>query len=395
MPYDLDDLASRLRRARGRRGLTQEGLAEAAQLSVATVQKLEQGQRKSAATATLIALANALDVELSELIGKRPELTQEPGVSVLAVRDALLDPGHALPVDLDGEPVTVDDLSLAIDSGWANYWAGDFGQLTVVVPALMAHARHAYRNDPLQAAGALARIYQLTACLLVHLGRDDLAVLAAERGAVAAESGDDQLQWASLQGTYSWALLHQGRTDAAESHAATVAAQIEPTMSQTTATEVTVWGSLLLTAMASAAAAGREVEAVEHLSLARTAAARVGGEHFAYEAPFGPTQVAVQGTHAFAVLGRSDKALASAAEVDPSGMKTISFGRHLIDVAQAHVEADDDDGALTVLQRANGLSPEWFRHQGPARALVAELVQRRTRLPARLRALAQSTGIDR
>ena len=397
--HDLDDLASRLRRSRDERGMTQEQLAEAADLSVATIQKLEQGQRKSASTATLIALANVLDVGLSDLIGKRPKLEPHPGgARVLGVRDALLAPELALPRQNKGDDtdqVTMPALQASLDSGWSSYWAGEFGTLAVIVPPMIAKAREAYRDDPVAAASILAQTYQLTACLLVHLGRDDLAVLAAERGTVAASSGTDELQWASLQGTYAWALLHQGRTEAAEHHAIEVAERIEPTMSQATPAELTVWGSLLLSAMAASAAGGRDHEAIEHLSLAKAAAARMDRDQFEYQTSFGPTQVAVQGTHAFAVLGQPNKALTSATTVQPSELPTIAYGRHLVDVAQAHVDHRDDDGALSVLQEANSLSPEWFRHQGPARGLVAELVHRRRRLPPRLRELARSTGLER
>jgi hypothetical protein len=70
----------------------------------------------------------------------------------------------------------------------------------------------------------------------------------------------------------------------------------------------------------------------------------------------------------------------------------ISYGRHLLDVAQAHVDRRQDDTAIGVLQEANTLAPVWFRHQPPARALVAEVRERKTRLSPALRDLVQSLG---
>jgi len=67
-------IGERLHRLRSERGITQEALAALAGLSVDLVKKLEQGRRQAARPTTLAALANALDVPMSELTDKRPRL---------------------------------------------------------------------------------------------------------------------------------------------------------------------------------------------------------------------------------------------------------------------------------------------------------------------------------
>src|SRR6266511_298726 len=72
--HEPDTIGERLHRLRGEHGLTQEALAALAGLSVDLVKKLEQGKRQSARLTTIAALANALDVPMSELTDKRPRL---------------------------------------------------------------------------------------------------------------------------------------------------------------------------------------------------------------------------------------------------------------------------------------------------------------------------------
>src|ERR671917_677553 len=63
-----ETIGSQLRRLRRLRGLTQEELADGANVSRDLVAKLEQGRRQSARLASLASLARALDVELSALV---------------------------------------------------------------------------------------------------------------------------------------------------------------------------------------------------------------------------------------------------------------------------------------------------------------------------------------
>jgi len=344
----------------------------------------------------LISLAQALDVDLSELVGKRPRLVQDEDARVLPLRDLVLSPDLLPDVDMafDGEPRAPEHLGAAINEAWAAYWAGAFSRLAVVLPGLVREARTSRDVVGPRAAPMLAQAYQLVACLLVHMGKDDLAALGAERAIHAAERGDDELQWATLHGTYAWALLHQGRTDASEDHALRIASRIEPSITGATLPHLTVWGGLVLTAMAAAVAGGRGDAAKDYIGLARSAAGRFVSDRHDYQVNFGQTQVAMQATHAHAVLREPAQAIRASDSVRREDLFTISYGRHLIDVAQAQVDARDMKGAEATLLRAEGMSSEWFRHQGPARSLVGELVQEARRLSPPLRRLAKSTGVD-
>ncbi|GAA1822627.1 helix-turn-helix transcriptional regulator [Planosporangium flavigriseum] len=387
-------IGDRLRNLRTERALTQEGLAERSSVSVDLIKKLEQGKRESARLTTLAALANALDVPLSHLMDKRPRLDDGGDRLVLGLRDALLSPTLLPGIDQDdsGDPTPLRDLEAAVRHAWGAYWAGEFNDLARTLPRLVAEARVTERSLGSQAAGLLAQAYQLTACLLVHLGRDDLAAVGAERALAVAGRGDDELQWATLYGTYGWVLLSQARYEEAERLAIRIAERIEPRFSSASEKHLTVWGGLVLWAMAAAVEGARGDAALDYISLARMGAARMDRDRHDYEVNFGPTQVAMQTTYAYSVLGEPDRALTAARDVHREDLYTISYGRHLLDVAQAHTNSRHDALAVDVLHEAQALAPVWFRHQVLARTLVAELRQRRARLSAGLRDLVQSLG---
>jgi hypothetical protein len=343
----------------------------------------------------LIALADALDVDLTELVGKRPRLDRRDNVSVLALRDTVLSPEFLFEHEpLDAEPPAVDELRRAVEGAWADYWAGRFSHLAATLPRLVEGARMAHRALGPEMAPVLAQAYQLIASMLVHLGKDDLALVGAERAIAAAAEGSDELLWATTHGTYSWILLHQGRTDVAERHAIGIAERIEPSIGKSTLEHLTVWGALVLWAMAAAVAGGRKQPATDYIGLARAAAGRFDRDRHDYNTNFGPTQVAMQATHAYSMLGEPGRALKAATQVRREDLFRISVGRHLLDVAQAHVDARNLRAAEHALIEADGVSTEWFRHQGPARALVADLVHEARRLSPPLRRLARSAGVD-
>ncbi|MFF0311048.1 helix-turn-helix domain-containing protein [Streptosporangium sp. NPDC004379] len=394
----MDDgctIGDRLRKIRGDRSWTQEELAERAGVSRDIVAKLEQGRRESARLTTLMRLANALDVDLSALTGKRDRMGGErDGASVLKLRDALLsasllpgvDDGH------DGEPTPVADVRAAVDDACRRYWAGDFPALIARLPGLIAEARLSHAAYGAAAVYPLAMAYDLAASVMVHLGRDDLAAIGAERAITVAHGGDDELLWMTLHATYSWVLLHQGRTREAEELAAGMAARIEPSFSAPAA-HVAAWGNLLMTALAPAAAAGREV--ADYIALASAGAERLGRRTPVYNTAFGPATVAMQATHVYAVRKEADKALNAAGRVRPGDLSGISYGRHLIDVAQAHLDARHRQAAVERLQEAHALSPVWFRHQGVARSLVAEIREQETRPSPSVRSLVRSLHLTR
>jgi transcriptional regulator with XRE-family HTH domain len=374
-------IGARLRAARRERRLTQEALSAAAGVSLTVIADLEQGRKESALIPTLVKLANTLGVTLSALLDRQERLEKPATAGVLAVRDALLSVADLPGIDASdggGEPVTLAELEASVRLGWDYYWGGRLGDLAVMLPGLIGEARFAREHSGIGAARALAQSYQLAADLMVHTGNDDLAMVAAERALTAAKAGNDELQHATLAGTASWVLLHQGRPAEAEKVAASAALAIEPRMSAATPEHLTVWGSLLLSAAAPAATALRADDVTEYIRIARAAAGGLESDRHDYWVSFGPSQVAMQDCYTSSVLGRVGRALKAAGQVHRGDLLRISWGAHKLDLAQAYAaDRKHDTRAVEALSEAHDVSREWFRHQGLARSLTRELAERK------------------
>ncbi|HMG62044.1 MAG TPA: helix-turn-helix domain-containing protein [Streptosporangiaceae bacterium] len=392
-----DTIGERLRTFRQERALTQEELAERSGVSKDVIRKLEQNQRTSARIATLAALAKGLGVTPSALLGRRERIGRQSPDGILAVRDALLSAADLCPgiaPDDPGEPMPLPAVGAAVLRGWDCYWRGDLGELAAALPGLIGEARLAGRDGGAAACGPLAQAYQLAADLMVHTGNDDLAAVAAERALAAASRGDDELQAAVLAGTASWVLLHQGRHADAEAVARAAAERIEPRkMGTADPGRVTVYGALLLSAAAPAAALGGAPAVAGYMEAAAEAASLLPADRHDYWVSFGPTQVAMQRCYTSAVLGEPGAALEAAKGVRQADLLPISWGAHHLDVAQACVDAGRYRTATGALLTAHSVSSQWFRHQGAARSLVRELTERQRRLTPPLRSLAAAVGV--
>ncbi|MEU8270013.1 helix-turn-helix domain-containing protein [Sphaerisporangium sp. NPDC049002] len=387
-------IGKRLRSLRLDRGYSQQELANRAGVSLDLVSLLERDVRESMSWASMVKLARALDVDPGVIAGKKPALDPVPGAAVLSVRDAVINPG-LLPLlhpDHEGEPADAASLWRLVERSYGAYFGGEFGVLAADLPNLINECRLLHAHDSGAGAAALAHAWQLAACVLVHTGRDDAAAIAAERAILAAKDGNDAWRLATLYGTYSWVMLHQGRLDEAERLATSAADEIEPAMSKAPAEQITAWGGLMLHAAVSAGARADGERAGEYLRVAAAGAARVAKDRHDYWVSFGPSHVAVQTTHIMTALHQPDAALTASQGVRREDLFKVQFGRHLLNEARSLLERRRTDEAVEATVRARKLSPEWFRHQGFARTLTSDLVERKTRLTAPLRSLVQEFG---
>jgi hypothetical protein len=133
-----------------------------------------------------MAIANALDVDLTVLVGKPIILDDVPdSCGLLAQRRAL--------TSIDPPATPGADVSAELADAWRLYWTGDYDRLAAVLPGIIADTR----GDQLVEAHAIA------ACVLVFLGRCDLALLAL---ADAQNRVSSPLLRASMMWTKAWVL---------------------------------------------------------------------------------------------------------------------------------------------------------------------------------------------
>lgn len=382
-----DTLGSRIARARRDRGLTQQQLADAAQVSVDVIARLEQGRQQSARLDSLVRIAQKLDMPVADLIGKPEGLlgpTQDG--QVLTLRRTLVNP--AAPV---GDPPTVEQLREQLAGLWVDYWHAAYPRLVGSLPAALtdsrARVRAAVGDEERRAARAiLAEVLQIVASTLTHLACEDLAHRALLEATWTADEVGDPLLRGTLQATMTWVLARQGLWPEAEALAISAAAELDPRIGKATPDELAVVGELWRYGTTALSRHGRAAEAQEMQQLVAASAAAMGPRRSSFGglAPFGPV-IADMAAVGIAVATSDPRTALSLADRvgDISPAPVAVQGRYLLNVAYALTENRRNTAAVGALRRVQALAPEVLRQQTIAHSIVTVLLDRRRqqRLP--------------
>lgn len=279
-------LADNVKKYRRTAGLSQEGLAEAADLSLSTVRKVEQGGHVS--MDTLAALAGALEVSTSDLFASEaPEsvvgVQDEANRRYLAeLRRALMPPiGLAAPLLEPGAVEVPSVIRQGVQDSHALYQADRYGAVAKRLPSLLRSSEaavSAFEGEE-QRLAMIARAHSLllTGKYLTQVRQYDMAYYAlAEAIRLARETGQNQLAATGVVGL-CWLLLRQDRFDESEQLAAQTAAEIEPRMSQASPAQLAVWGELWLRVAAAARRNNRPDVAKHARRMAATAGVHWSG----------------------------------------------------------------------------------------------------------------------
>ncbi len=378
--------------------MTQTDLAAAADVSPDLIRKLEQGQRHTASIASLHRIARALDGDLADLLGRQAMPDAAPDAGVVALRQAVADVDDLLG-DVRGEPLSLRDAERSVTYLWGAYWSGKYDALTGLIPQALVGLRSTVHGttaaDRVRAVECLAQGYWVAGSTLAQLRQPDAAFMAVRRAVDLAEQSDDPLLAAMLKGSVSWQLMVGGRFDDAERLAARTAEGIEP-QGDVPAPHLSAYGSLLISAATAAGRANRVAEARDLLGASREVARRVGADRTDYQTPFGPSQVTMQNVDVGVVTEDYPATLEAARRMSPSpGLPVAARCRHLADRAYAHAKLGNDSEALTLLRAAEGVSPDWIRHQTLVRAIIRDLLAAERARSTPLRELAERIGVNR
>jgi len=392
-------IGAQVRELRRRRGLTQEELARAAGLSPQVIRKLEQG-RGLVRFETLHAIARVLGVEtvmMSTSTTPDPELpASEAREAALAEIRGVLDPptlpaGAPLWRDQDVEQPDLPQLRQAVTKLGRLYDADRYDQVAQLAPALVRSAH--YHVDALdrsrEAVAVRADLLGIVGRYLIQVRQHDLASIALRLAIADAEQIENLTLISSIVSSRAWAMMRQARFGDAERLAVAWADNLEPRMSTASPEHVAAWGKLLRRAAGAAIRNNRPEQATEMTTLAATAATRVGREIGAPgHATFGPVTAGIQRVENELLLGRPDRALATAASM-PAGPAT-GWKRHRVDVARAAVMVGDVDRATEIMTELRLSVPGWLRHQMSARDTARLIIRaQKRRLTEPQRALAK------
>ncbi|MFI2188069.1 helix-turn-helix domain-containing protein [Streptomyces sioyaensis] len=402
-------LADNVKKFRRTTGLSQEGLAEEADLSLSTVRKVEQGGHVS--METLAALARALGVSTSALFATEAPKSvlshqDEANRRYLAeLRRALMPPiGLSAPLSEPGEAGELSAIRQGVQDGHALYQADQYASVARKLPGLLRSSESAVATlegeEQQHALIARAHALLLTGKYLTQVRQYDMAYYAlAEAIRLARETGQTQLAGTGIVGL-CWLLLRQDRFDEAEQLAAQTAVEIEPRMSQATPAHLAVWGELWLRVAAATVRNNRPDVAQEARRMARTAGGALNTEDESFPqhwGGFGPVTAEMKGVEDLSLVGdargvlrRADDGILSDKAVRNFGRPTApNWGRHRLDVARAHVLLGSHQDAMDELSQLRRSSGEWLTHQPMARYVMANILKTRKRtLTQEMRSMA-------
>jgi len=384
--WSLPENLARIRKARN---LSQEQLAEKANVAVDTIARIERTERQTTRPATVDKLAAALGVTPAILLGILPPAHDTDASRVTDLRRAItaIDevPGLEDFNDVD-DLASVTDLEHTAREAWRAYVDGRHAQLLLVLPPLLVDARRLVRATHSSSRAAASRVlstaYRLGAGLAGRFGLDDLAWTSAERALDAARDSDSpDLETAISIRYLVWTLVRQGRADEAEDAAVKAAERIEPRMLDRDSRRAGVFGNLLFNAASAAARGPTPARAQDYLAEAQAAAVRSGIDNATEAAIFGPRVAALQAVDHAVRTGDPETALRLAEHVPATRGEVPPFWEagHQLMLAAAAVELGDNRRALVGLAIARELAPDWVRYQPLGASTMRTLVDRATR----------------
>jgi hypothetical protein len=320
---------------------------------------------------------------------------------LVSLRRAIMPPLFSLTT----EPEDPGDLSLSsvraeLAHGWTMYHAAEFAGLMDVLPGIVANARLlASVGTPEQrAAGqaALGKALQLGGHLTIRLGKTDLALSSLERAYAAAGASSDPLLAPMVSNSVAWAYQRQNRlTDA--SHLAVHAADGVEREQIDSTEQLRVWGGLIMSAATSAARSGDYERADEMMTTAERATARLATlpppNDGKLVSVFSRSSVRIERVRLAVQHARPEEALRLARGMRLSKDTPPSWRTWLLlDVAAAHTDVGNAEGAVKALESLRRVAPGWMRHHTLAVAIVTDLSNGPSNPPG-LRAIAEFLNV--
>lgn len=386
-------VADRLVELRRRRGLTQEGLAEQAGISVGVIRKIEQGG--TARIENYHRIARTLGVRTVWFMtpeAPAPRVDDQRDAVLADIRSAVNPPlglrGRLYPDD--DVPPDLGLLERAVASVAAHYQADRYDDVARLSPALVrsAHAHVALLegDEKNEAIRLRSDALQLTARYLIQIREHDLSLIALRDALADALAIGDQGLAAACIGEQGWALMRQGRFDEVERLCADTADALEPSkLSKAGKDAVAAWGYILMRAGAAAVRNNRPDAAREYQELAQTAGEFVGDEiATAGHMRFGRATALMNGMQNELIADRPDRALEMVEEIRPrQGQTTANTQqRYALDQAAAHLRLRNVERTTEIMLGLKSRAPSWFRQQQAARDIAEDLLEQAKRMPS-------------
>lgn len=339
--------------------MTQQQLADAANVALGTIRKIERGER-GVTDATLEAIADALGVDPTRLMADRPPVHTRVHEALPALSAALAT--YDLPVDGPVRPIHELRTVVAEAARWR--LAAQYMRIVRQLPDLLAELARAYHAacgaERPELAGLLVNAYRSADAVAFKFGAYDLSARLIELMRWAVAEARDPLLSASV------AYVRTETFFAARAHAAGLRAleqALDAAPSPATPPEIAVKGALHMRAAVIAGRARNASAAVTHLSEASSLAERVAEDVYRGTA-FGPDSVK---THEVSVaISLGDEHVGRALEIarewkPPRVLPAERRSGFYIELARAQLWSGLADDAFESLKVARHIAPQHTR----------------------------------
>ena len=380
-------------------GMTRDGLAGAARVSVALVREVEQ-RRSPASGAFVAAVATALGVDVMTVTGQPyDELVCDPrsaAAGLPALRE-VLDEDDA-PAVL-GEPMSLDALRARLDVGAGLRFGARYTELSRMLPELL---RHLYAHQAASAGGeragellaaSLDDAYALARTVTYRFGFPDLTARLDDRRARAAAATGDPLRVAAAAFARTDLPLSWGEYDACTRR---LDGALHLIADLPGAPARAVRAQLHLRLALVAARDTRAQDADAHVGEARDIVASGVPAHLYLDINASPVNVDIHHVVVPVELADGTTAVTRAASVHlgDDERERSRIGRYHIDLARAWLLHGDRAKALDALHAARRLTPQLTRYHPSVRETLHVLAEAERRDPDSLTGFAHRAGIS-
>src|SRR5690606_32361053 len=394
---DYRRIGENVRRARHYRGMTLDQLAGLIGRSKSWLSRVENGVLPLEKRRDIAAIADALQVSASDLLGEGASMIPRMrGYGDLTrLREVLLGSRLTSPPDVPARPL--EELT-AVANGplLAARRASDHIAQSRLLPDRIAELHvHVNTGDEQTKARALRLLIDACAAatfLLRNNSRWELAWIAADRAVQAAEMLGDPIAAAEAAFPAAHAQLSVGRSRALR-ETGRVADSIEAHLGDDRRAHQ-VYGMLRLSAALAAVIDGDHTAAGEQADEAARIADRIGDHADAWQW-FGPANVAVWQCMLAVETGEPGRALQ---RVETADLSMLPQGRRSalhIELARAHAMLGNTREFVQELRAAERLDPPRVHHNPLVRELVSTQLERARRATGarELRGLAHRIGV--
>lgn len=403
----MDEITTgaRLRTLRRWRGMTQVELAGLADLSPSFVSMVEHGSRMLDRRSHIAALASALRVSETDLVGgphlSQDRLQSDPHMAIPPLRVALQTNTLTSP-SVDRARPLAELHRLVFERIEPLRRVCDYVGVGQLLPDVLDELHWHVAQPADEAAQRLALESLVEACVIAaavakELNYMDLAYLAAMRAKDAAALLDDPVQTGKADFMWLLTLPRAGSWERSLVAAEQSANELEPYARDPLGLQVL--GMITLTASMSAAAVQRGDTAAHWLDEAAAVAARVPDEPIRTWQSFSPTNVSIWRISVGVERGEAGGTVLGMAQdinldlFEPKASRRAGF---LVDVGRGLArEQRTRAEAVRWLRKAEDTAPQRVRNSAAAREAVAYLLNRATAAAGgrELRGMAARMGL--